>query len=129
MADPILIGGDWRPGRGDVVTSIYPADGSVSGEVAGAAPEDVDAAVAAGVEAQANPAWRNMLPHDRAALLYRVSEIIRERHEDLAQLQRRDNGKPIMETRALVASAASTFRYFGAVCETAETELTPARGP
>ncbi len=129
MADPILIGGDWRPGRGEVVTSIYPADGSVSGEVAGAAPEDVDAAVAAGVEAQANPAWRNMLPHDRAALLYRVSEIIRDRHEDLAQLQRRDNGKPIMETRALVASAASTFRYFGAVCETADTELTPARGP
>src|SRR6185503_8816212 len=49
--------------------------------------------------------------------------------EELAQLQRRDNGKPISETRALVASAAGTFRYFGAVCETSESELTPSRGP
>lgn len=129
MADPILIGGDWKAGQGDVVTSIYPADGSVSGEVAGASPDDVDDAVAAAVKAQADPGWRDMLPHMRAALLYRVADVIQERHEALAQLQRRDNGKPIMETRALVASAAGTFRYFGAACETAEDEVTPSRGP
>ncbi len=129
MADPILIGGEWKPGRGGVVTSIYPADGSVSGAVEGASPEDVDLAVAAGAKAAADPAWRDKPQHERAAVLYRISDIIRERHEELAQLQRRDNGKPISETRALVASAAGTFRYFGAVCETAENELTPSRGP
>jgi betaine-aldehyde dehydrogenase len=129
MADPILIGGEWRPGHGGVVTSIYPADGSVSGEVEGASPEDVATAVAAGVRAAADPAWRDRPPHERAAVLYRISDLIRERHEELAQLQRRDNGKPISETRALVASAAGTFRYFGAVCETAENALTPPRGP
>ncbi|WP_102818398.1 aldehyde dehydrogenase, partial [Burkholderia humptydooensis] len=48
--------------------------------------------------------------------------------EALAQLQRRDNGKPISETRALVASAANTFRYFAACAETLDDALTPSRG-
>ena len=39
-------------------------------------------------------------------LLYRIAGGIRERAEELAQLQRLDNGKPIRECRALVASAA-----------------------
>lgn len=129
MPDPILIGGEWKAGRGDALTSIYPADGSVSGEVAGASVDDVEEAVGRAVEAQSAAEWRDMPPHMRASFLFRMSDLITERHEALAQLQRRDNGKPIGETRALVTSAAGTFRYFGAVCETMETEVTPARGP
>ncbi len=126
---PILIGGEWKAGRGPVVVSHYPHDQSVSGEVTGASPADVDDAVAAGTRVLADPKWRDLLPHQRALFLYRIADLIAARAEELAQLQRRDNGKPISETRALVASAAGTFRYFGAVCETAEWELTPSRGP
>ena len=61
-------------------------------------------------------------------MLVRVAQIIRDRAEDLAQKQRLDNGKPITETRALVASAAATFQFFAAACETLEDSLTPARG-
>ncbi len=129
MTDPILIGGEWRQGRGPVVTSLYPHDNSISGSVSGAAPEDVGDAVAAAKRALGDPKWRDLLPHQRALYLYKIADLIAQRAEDLAQLQRRDNGKPIGETRALVASAAGTFRYFGAVCETAETEMTPPRGP
>jgi acyl-CoA reductase-like NAD-dependent aldehyde dehydrogenase len=129
MPQPILIGGEWRAGRGPVVVSYYPHDNSITGEVAGAAPQDVDDAVAAGKRALADPRWRDLLPHQRAGFLYKIADLISARAEELAQLQRRDNGKPISETRALVASAAGTFRYFGAVCETAEGELTPSRGP
>jgi betaine-aldehyde dehydrogenase len=126
---PILIGGEWKAGRGPVVVSHYPHDQSVSGEVAGASPADVEDAVAAGKRALADPKWRDLLPHQRALFLYKIADLITARAEALAQLQRRDNGKPISETRMLVASAAGTFRYFGAVCETAEWELAPARGP
>ncbi|MCW5770999.1 MAG: aldehyde dehydrogenase [Rhodospirillaceae bacterium] len=129
MPQPILIGGEWKPGRGPVVVSHYPHDQSVSGEVTGAAPADVDDAVRAGKAALADPKWRDLLPHQRALFLYKIADLITARAEELAHLQRRDNGKPISETRALVASAAGTFRYFGAVCETAENELTPSRGP
>ncbi len=129
MAQPILIGGEWKAGRGPVMASLYPHDQSLSGEVQSASPADVDEAVAAGKRAMGDPAWRDLLPHQRALLLHKVGDLIAQRAEDLAQLQRRDNGKPISETRGLVASAAGTFRYFAAVCETAENELTPQRGP
>jgi betaine-aldehyde dehydrogenase len=61
-------------------------------------------------------------------VLHRIADLITARHEALAQLQRRDNGKPITETRGLVTSAANTFRYFAACVETLEESLTPSRG-
>ncbi|MBT6284104.1 MAG: aldehyde dehydrogenase family protein, partial [Rhodospirillaceae bacterium] len=129
MSEPILIGGEWKAGRGPDMVSVYPADGSENAVVAGASAADVDEAVARAKAAMAEPAWRDMKPHDRGSLLMRVSQLISDRAEDLARLQMRDNGKPIGETRALVASAAGTFRYYGAVAETMEEEITPSRGP
>lgn len=129
MAQPILIGGEWKAGRGPEMVSIYPADGSENAVVSGADAADVDEAVARAKAAMAAPGWRDLKPHERGALLTRVGALIGERFEDLARLQMRDNGKPIGETRALVASAAGTFRYYGAVCETMEDEITPSRGP
>ncbi|WP_199100194.1 aldehyde dehydrogenase, partial [Dyella sp. ASV21] len=66
-------------------------------------------------------------PHERAAVLHRVAELIAARREDLARLQTRDNGKPLAETRALVDSAAGTARYFASVCETFEGEMPTPR--
>jgi betaine-aldehyde dehydrogenase len=129
MSEPILIGGEWKAGRGPDMVSVYPADGSENAVVAGANAADVDEAVAHAKAAMAEPAWRDMKPHDRGSLLMRVSQLISERAQDLARLQMRDNGKPIGETRVLVASAAGTFRYYGAVAETMEEEITPSRGP
>jgi acyl-CoA reductase-like NAD-dependent aldehyde dehydrogenase len=69
-----------------------------------------------------------MLPHQRAGVLHRVAQLIREQSETLAQKQRLDNGKPISETRNLVASAAGTFQFFAAALETLEDTITPSRG-
>ena len=96
--------------------------------VAGASAADVDEAVTAGKAAMASPAWRDLLPHQRADFLYRISAGITARAAELAELQSRDNGKPIADCRALVASAAGTFRFFGAALETLSDELTPPRG-
>jgi acyl-CoA reductase-like NAD-dependent aldehyde dehydrogenase len=68
------------------------------------------------------------MPHERAGMLHRIAQGIREQSETLAQLQRLDNGKPIKECRALVASAAGTFQYFAAAAETWEDAVTPTRG-
>lgn len=129
MARPILVGGEWRAGNGPDYASIYPADGSVTDIVTTATAADVDAAAEAGHKAANDSGWRNMKPHERAQILYKISALIASRSEALAALQTRDNGKPISETRALVASALGTFRYFGAVCETMEDLVTPSRGP
>lgn len=129
MPDKILIGGDWRQGTGRLVRSLNPATREVNAEIAGASAEDAEAAIQAGEKAWRDPAWLALKPHERATYLYKISALITERHEELAQLQMRDNGKPIYETRALVASAAGTFRYYAAVLETMDSELTVPRGP
>jgi len=128
MVMSICVGGEWRQGRGGVYATRYPADDSVNAELAAASVEDADEAIRIADAAWRRPDWRDLQPHARAGILYRISTLIRERTEELAQLQRRDNGKPISETRALVASAAGTFQFFAAACETLEETLTPPRG-
>ncbi len=124
----ILVGGAWRPGNGARYATTFPADGSSNAELHAADAADVDDAVEAADRAWRATGWRDPMPHDRARVLYRIADLIRDRHEELAQLQMRDNGKPITETRALVASAANTFQFMGAACETMEEEITPPRG-
>jgi betaine-aldehyde dehydrogenase len=124
-----LIAGHWRDASGPIYTTEYPFDGSAVATLHAATVADVDEAVQAAEHARHQPAWARLLPHERAALLYRIAGGIRERAEELAQLQRLDNGKPVSETRALVASAAGTFQYFAAACETFEGSITPQRGP
>lgn len=127
MSHPIFIGGHWREGRGDVIVSRFPADDSINAEVRAASLDDVEDAVAAADAAWRDPQWAGRMPHQRAEVLYRVSDLIMEQLDDLARLQTRDNGKPLVETRALVASAASTARYMAAACETLEGELPTRR--
>ena len=124
----IFIGGEWRRGRAATFASIYPADQSVNMEISTASAEDAKEAVEAADVAWRKPDWSGLKPHQRALVLYRIADLITQRHEALAQLQRRDNGKPIAETRVLVASAANTFRYFAASLETLDDELTLSRG-
>lgn len=125
---PILVGGEWRQGGGIAYASRYPADDSVNAELAAASVADAEEAVQAADAAWRRADWRDLKPHERAAVLYKISSLIRSRSEELAQLQRLDNGKPISETRALVASAAGTFQFFASACETLEETLTPPRG-
>jgi betaine-aldehyde dehydrogenase len=120
--------GQWRHGSGPIYSTHYPADGTQVAQLHACIASDVDAAVAFAEQARCQPAWANLKPHERANLLYRIAQGIRARAEELAQLQRLDNGKPINETRGLVASAAGTFQYFAAACETLEDVVTPTRG-
>ena len=123
-----LIAGQWRDASGALYSTEYPFDGSTVATLHGASVADVDDAVAAAEAARLSPAWANLMPHGRAAFLHKIAAGIRARSEELAQLQMLDNGKPITECRGLVASAAGTFQYFAAVCETWQDAVTPPRG-
>lgn len=125
---PICIAGEWRLGTGDRYGTRYPATGEVVAELNAASLADVEEAVQGAHQAFLTSGWAQRKPHERAAVLYRVAELIRAQGEQLAQRQRLDNGKPISETRALVASAAGTFQFFAAACETLEETITPQRG-
>ncbi|MQY28696.1 aldehyde dehydrogenase [Nocardia aurantia] len=129
VADEILVAGSWKLGGGAATAVIDPATGETLQHVTHATVEDVGTAVAAGAAAAADPAWRDLLPHQRARYLHRIADAVDAAAERLALLQSWNTGKTLTETRALVASAAGTFRYFAAVLETADAELTTPRGP
>ncbi|MGB7195159.1 MAG: aldehyde dehydrogenase [Collimonas pratensis] len=125
---PICIAGNWRQGQGDRYASLYPATGETVAWLHAASLADVEEAISGADHAFRTSGWAQRKPHERAAVLHRVAQLIREQAEYLAQRQRLDNGKPISETRALVASAAGTFQFFAAACETMEDSITPMRG-
>jgi len=125
---PICVAGTWRAGGGERYATLYPATGEPVAWLNAASLDDVEEAIHGAQRAFETSGWAQRKPHERAAVLHRVAALIREHAEPLAQLQRQDNGKPINETRALVASAAATFQYIAACCEVLEEALTPPRG-
>ena len=123
-----LMAGRWRDASGPQYTTEYPHDGAAVAQLHAATAEDVDEAVWTAERARLQPGWARLKHHERAGILHRVAAGIRDRAEELAHLQRLDNGKPIKECRALVASAAGTFQFFAAAAETWEETITPSRG-
>ncbi|MCR4268191.1 aldehyde dehydrogenase [Nitratireductor sp. ZSWI3] len=124
----LFVGGEWEEGTGAEITSIFPADGSVNRVLRGASVADGERAIERASRAQADPAWRNLKPHERARFLYAIADGIEANAQRIAHIQSRDTGKTLRETGALAASAAGTFRYFGAALETADETLTVQRG-
>lgn len=125
---PLFIAGEQRLGGGDLTQSYNPATGEVIATLHAPNLDDVNEAITASNHAFCNSDWAKRKPHERASVLYQIAQIIRTKAESLAKRQLEDNGKPIQETRALVASAAATFQFFAAACETLEDKITPQRG-
>ncbi|TCO59865.1 aldehyde dehydrogenase family protein [Actinocrispum wychmicini] len=113
MPTRLFIDGQWTDAGGGTIATIDPATGKVLEEVGTASKSDVDAAVGAARQALAAREWAGLLPVDRAALLFRLAELIDEHHEELATLETRDQGQPIGVSRQVsVTGAADHFRYF-----------------
>ncbi len=127
--DGLLIGDRVMSGSGAMLRSVNPADGSLNYEINGASAADVDRAAMMAAKAVRDPAWRDLRPHERARLLSRIADTIAANAEALARRQMVENGKLLGECRTQAASAAATFRYYAAVCETMEGEAPPPRGP
>jgi len=122
----LYLGGTWREGQGAEITSVFPADGTVNRVMRGASTADGEEAIALAKAAQ--PAWGALKPFERARVLYRIADGIEANAARISRIQSRDTGKTLTETAALAASAAGTFRYFAAVAETMDDELTARRG-
>ena len=49
----------------------------------------------------AQKAWRALTGAERGRVLQRAVRLLRERNDELAELETRNTGKPIQETRAV----------------------------
>ncbi len=108
----LYIGGKWKDASDKAVFSAKcPANGEVLAQCAQATKQDVDEAVKAAWKAF--PSWKKVPTNERAAILYKIADIIDANKEHLAMTETLDNGKPIRETMAIdVPLAADHFRYF-----------------
>jgi acyl-CoA reductase-like NAD-dependent aldehyde dehydrogenase len=94
---------------------INPATESVVATVPSASIEETDAAIARARAAL--PAWRDVAPADRAALLRRFSDIVREHNEELAQLEVANAGHTISNARWEANNVANVLGYYAGAPE------------
>ena len=110
-------GGEWhKPKSGRYVDSINPGTGESLGPFADGDAADIEAAV--GAAKKAFDGWRNTPPFERARLLRRVANVLREHAEELAMIDAADCGNPVHEMvmDATIAAAQIDF-YTGLVTE------------
>ena len=94
---------------------INPATEQVIGTVSAASVEETDAAIARAHEAW--PAWRAVAPGDRANLLRRFSDVVRDHAEELAQLEVANAGHTIGNARWEANNVANVLAYYAGAPE------------
>ncbi|MDO9442410.1 MAG: aldehyde dehydrogenase family protein [Beijerinckiaceae bacterium] len=107
----LYFAGAWRePRNGGNVELVCPGTGGSLGRVAEASQADVDAAVAASLAAYRE--WRRVAPAERARILRRIAQIVRENAHELALIDALDGGSPVHEMAGDVANAAAQLDFF-----------------
>nr|WP_295883046.1 NAD-dependent succinate-semialdehyde dehydrogenase [uncultured Devosia sp.] len=115
MTQPIktqlFIAGQWCDGQdGAWLDVVNPATGSVIGAVAMAGRDDLDRAVRAADDGFRT--WRKVSALDRARVLRRAGELLRERVEAIALTMTLEQGKPLAEARLEILSSADILDWF-----------------
>jgi aminomuconate-semialdehyde/2-hydroxymuconate-6-semialdehyde dehydrogenase len=95
---------DLGPATGEAIARVPDSDGA-------------DVATAVSAAARAFPDWSRTPVEERSRLLMRLAERIEANAEELANLESRDNGKPVSLARRMdIPRAVANFRFFaGAV--------------
>ena len=110
-----LLIGDRRPSGAGTIRVTEPALARQMAEVASAGPAELDLAVAAASAAW--PEWSARTAVARADVLFRFSELVRARAEELATLEARNVGKPIGDARWEANHVADTLRYYAGAAD------------
>jgi betaine-aldehyde dehydrogenase len=106
----LYIGGAWVKPQGGYAATINPATGESLGQAPNANAADVDAAAKAAHKAFQD--WRKIKPTDRAALMRKVSAVIRANAEEFALIDSLNCGNPLTALRRDIGNAAAAIDYF-----------------
>ena len=111
--DPLFIGGQWvQAVDGATREIVNPANSEVLAVVADGGERDAELAIGHARKAFDEGPWPQMRAAERAGYLFRLADRIEAHAEEWAELETRNNGKPLREARFDVADAASCFRYY-----------------
>lgn len=111
MAEVLRVGSEWRSGS-QTFPSVNPFTREPWASVPEATKADVDDAIAAAREAFDHGPWPRLSIEDRAAVLYRIADLIDRDAGELALAESQDNGKGIREVSGQIKSLPTWYRYF-----------------
>ena len=124
----LYINGQWRDSStGERYDVINPATEETIAEVAWGTREDCKAAIDAAYKAM--PAWMKLTPYDRAKVLKKTGDLLRERADDLAKTMTMEQGKPVAESKAEVMMTADTYEWFAEEGKRAYGQVIPNSKP
>ncbi len=125
MNGQMYIDGAWCDARdGRKLDVINPADESIVAEVAHGGRADADRAIEAA--ARAFPAWRATSVQDRAKILKKTADLMRDRADQIARTLTSEQGKPLLEAKTEVLHTADTFEWFAEEGKRAYGRIIPA---
>lgn len=90
-----------------------PGSGEIIASVPESSREDVAHAILAARRAFDSGPWRKTTAQDRGKILFKIGDLIRANSKMLAELESRNNGKPLAEAEFDVADAANCFEFYG----------------
>ncbi|MBV4504426.1 aldehyde dehydrogenase [Pseudomonas sp. BW13M1] len=126
----MCIDGQWRDAQsGKTFDSLDPATAKAWAQLPDADEADVELAVQAAQRAFDSKAWRGLTATARGKLLRRLGDLIADNKEQLAQLESRDNGKLIRETRGQVGYLPEFFHYTAGLADKLEGGTLPLDKP
>jgi succinate-semialdehyde dehydrogenase/glutarate-semialdehyde dehydrogenase len=79
--------------------------------------------------AKAMPGWMKLTAYDRAKVLKKTAELMRERADSIARTMTLEQGKPLPEAKAEVLHSADTFEWFAEEGKRAYGQVIPNSAP
>ncbi len=126
--EQLLIGGEWVDAEaGERFDVLDPATGEVVGSVPSGSEADVRAAIDAAADALEG--WKSLAAIERARILRRSADLIRERKDEIAAVMTAEQGKPLAEASGEVEYAAGFFEWFAGEAERVYGQVVPAINP
>ena len=122
---PYIDGAFVAPQSTDTIDVIDPATTEVTARVPDMSAGDVDRAVKAARLAFDEGPWRDTTAQDRGRVLFKLAQIVRDRADELAELETRNSGKPIVEAEFDIADVATCFEYYGGMATKIQGDVLP----
>lgn len=114
----IFVEGRWQATRaGRMLPVENPSTGEPMGEIAAGTGADVDAAVQAARAAFDAGDWGRMTATGRGRLLMRMSQIVRQRADDLALIEALDVGKPLHQSLNDAKALARYLEFYAGAAD------------
>ena len=124
----MYIDGKWVPAdSGRTLGVINPATEEVLAEVAYGGRADARRALEAA--GRALPGWMKLTAWDRAKVLKKTAELMRERADAIARTLTLEQGKPLAEAKAEILHSADTFEWFAEEGKRAYGDVIPNSVP